>query len=265
MLISKKKVKYSVIIPFYNQSKFVKQTIESVLDGIGPSDEIIAIDDCSPDNGETLQALMTFDDNERVNVYQNEINQGHVATLNRAAELSSGEYLIVLGGDDLLGKNFSRWLTPHFESGADIVLSPVKFFYNSDEVNLDEFIECKTLTLTLFWALFGWGKCMSRRYSIIGCAIRKSSFFKLGKFSEDMVIEDHDLFISAAKQKMKIMLVSGSFSYYRQVAGSISSNMQRMIKEDYRVIRKHTCLPISYAAMLKRLLTFSIVYIKRKL
>lgn len=256
---------YSVVIPFYNQSMFVEKTIQSVLNAIGPDDEIIAIDDCSPDHGYTWRALQANSSDGRVNIYQNEANKGHVYTLNRAADLAKGDVLIILGGDDLLGKDFTQWLTPHFECGADIVFSPVKFFYDSEDIVLSDTADLPTVSLNLFWVLFGWGKYARRKYSIIGCAIRKSSFIELEKFSTDVIIEDHDLFIKAAKQNMNMVLVAGSYSYYRQVNGSISSNMRRMIREDYRVIRKHTTLFVSYLVMTKRLVTFSIFYLTKRL
>ncbi len=41
--------KVSVIIPCYNQSQFLPETVESVLAQTHPAYEIIAVDDASPD------------------------------------------------------------------------------------------------------------------------------------------------------------------------------------------------------------------------
>ncbi|ATC93415.1 glycosyltransferase family 2 protein [Pseudoalteromonas tunicata] len=252
---------YSVIIPFYKQEAYVKQTILSVLGAIGPDDEVIAIDDCSPD--ETWHTLQNVSSDSRLRVYRNEVNVRHVKTLNRAANLAKGDVLIVLGGDDLLGENFTRWLTPHFDGGADVVFSPVKFFYSTDIPSLSDSSIVETLQLTLTNVLFGWGSIKKRKYSIIGCAIKRESFFKLGCFSTDVVIEDHDFFIRAAKNNMKLLSVSGSYSYYRQSVGSISSNMGRMIKEDFKIIKRHTPWYLTLLVMAKRLMIFALVYIKR--
>lgn len=256
-------LKFTVIIPFYNQAHFVDDTLQSVLAAIREEDEVIAIDDCSPDNTfEVLQHAAKAD--HRLRVYQNETNQRQVKTMNRAASMATGDALIVIGGDDLLGHNFVMQLERAFSQGADLVFSPVQFFHETKSVDFLAQYQRDNDFLTFDDVLFGWGSKSGEKYSIIGCAIRKTVFVELGGFSEDVVIEDHDFFLKAAKQNKKMQLIGGQYAFYRQVAGSISSNMKRMIKEDYRVISKHAVGAKKWMAMSKRLAIFATVYLKRK-
>ncbi|WP_192508427.1 glycosyltransferase family 2 protein [Pseudoalteromonas aurantia] len=257
-------MKFTVIIPFYNQQRFVSETISSVLAAIRDEDEIIAIDDCSADA--TFSILQECAKNEpRLAVYKNDVNLRQVKTLNRAASMASGNILVVLGGDDLLGHGFVEQLIPHFDEGIDVAFSPVCFFHDISEINYSASCSRSNDTLSFYDALFGWGSKAGEKYSIIGCAIRKSTFLELGGFSENVVIEDHDFFLKATKHKKLLRLIGGRYAFYRQVPGSISSNMRRMIKEDYRVIKMHAHGATKYLAMSKRLLIFLAVFIKRQL
>ncbi|MFZ3467239.1 glycosyltransferase family 2 protein [Vibrio harveyi] len=254
---------YTVIIPFFNQQNYVSDTMTSVLSAICYDDEIVVIDDCSTDS--TYLELMKFNYDPRVKVFKNIENMGHVKTLNKAARIAKGEVLVLLGGDDLLGNGFCQWLSPHFSNGADIVFSPVEFFENISDVNTNKISKVSTIPLGFMDILFGWGKAKQRKYSIIGCAIRKTSFEFLEGFSEDVLIEDHDLFIRASQKKLKILSVGGSYSFYRKSSGSLSSNMRRMIIEDFRVIEKNVTFPLSFLAKLRRVVSFTAVYLRGKL
>lgn len=254
-------MKYSVIIPFYNQERLVSDTILSVFKAIGENDEIIAIDDNSTDN--TWNELLTFSKDNRLKVFKNEVNRRHVYTINRAAELSSGDVVIILGGDDVLGHDFTKHLSCHFDNGADIVFSPVKFFNYINEIDLSESINVPNERLTFNQLLFGWGSASGRKYSIIGCAIKKSSFEQLNGFSQCYTVEDHEFFLRAALNKMNIVMVAGAYSFYRQNPNSISRNMFKMVKEDARIIFNLAPVGLAIPAFCKRLVIFFIVFIKR--
>ena len=50
----------SIIMPSYNTGRFIKETIESVLDQSYPAWELIIVDDCSTDN--TDEIVSKYDD-----------------------------------------------------------------------------------------------------------------------------------------------------------------------------------------------------------
>ncbi|MSP11787.1 MAG: glycosyltransferase [Chloroflexi bacterium] len=89
--------KISVIIPVYNSSRFIAQTIESVLAQTYTDYEIIVVDDGSTDD--IHQCLMPYLDKIKY-IYQK--NQERSVARNRGVTASSGEYLVFLDGDDLL-------------------------------------------------------------------------------------------------------------------------------------------------------------------
>jgi glycosyltransferase involved in cell wall biosynthesis len=95
----------SVCIPSYNASKYIGETIRSVLDSTYSNLEIIVSDDASTDN--TREIVAGFDDG-RVRFFQNETNLGAPKNWNRALEKASGEFIGLLNHDDLYGP---FWLT----------------------------------------------------------------------------------------------------------------------------------------------------------
>jgi len=89
--------KVSVNICCYNSEKFIKETIQSVLDQTFRDLELIIIDDGSKDS--TSKIVRSFSD-PRIKYYYQE-NRGLSASRNRAIELSQGEYIALLDHDDL--------------------------------------------------------------------------------------------------------------------------------------------------------------------
>jgi glycosyltransferase involved in cell wall biosynthesis len=94
----------SVCIPSYNGSKYIRQTIHSVLDSTYPHLEVIVNDDASTDGTDAMVRAISDD---RVSFYQNEFTVGVPENWNRALEKSVGEYVGLLNHDDLYG---SFWL-----------------------------------------------------------------------------------------------------------------------------------------------------------
>jgi glycosyltransferase involved in cell wall biosynthesis len=94
-------MKVSVLIVTYNQERFVKECIESVLVQVIPYEyEIIVADDCSTDStiAVTIEALKHRDVNFRI--MENTENLGLEKNYKRGFEACTGEYIATLEGDD---------------------------------------------------------------------------------------------------------------------------------------------------------------------
>ena len=89
--------KVSVIIPAYNASEYLSQTLESVLVQTYSDFEIILVDDGSTD--ETDQVIAKY--SSHLNLIQQE-NKGLSAARNAGLNMAIGEYLVFLDADDLL-------------------------------------------------------------------------------------------------------------------------------------------------------------------
>ena len=88
--------KISVILPVYNEEKYIKKAIESVLNQTFSDFELIIVNDGSTDN--TLNIINEFTDSRIKLITQP--NQGPGASRNNAMEIACGEYVMFLDGDD---------------------------------------------------------------------------------------------------------------------------------------------------------------------
>lgn len=93
------KNKVSICIPLYNGSKFIKETLKSVLSQDYPEMEIIINDDCSTDG--SVDIVKGFQDS-RIKVYENQKNYGLVGNWNKTVSYASGEFVKLMCQDDLL-------------------------------------------------------------------------------------------------------------------------------------------------------------------
>ncbi|WP_247996568.1 glycosyltransferase family 2 protein [Brucella tritici] len=92
----------SVIMPVYNEEKYLARSLESVLfQNVSFNYEIIIIDDGSFDN--TVNIAREYQRNfSNIIVLENEINRGKGYSFKRGYDASKGTYFQVLDGDDLI-------------------------------------------------------------------------------------------------------------------------------------------------------------------
>jgi glycosyltransferase involved in cell wall biosynthesis len=88
----------SILIPAYNASRWLAETINSAVAQTWPRKEIIVVDDGSTDG--TLAVARAFASKEVSVVTQT--NQGAAAARNKAFSLAKGDYIQWLDADDLL-------------------------------------------------------------------------------------------------------------------------------------------------------------------
>jgi glycosyltransferase involved in cell wall biosynthesis len=94
-------MKVSVIIPTYNCGKFIKASVESVLNQSFTNFELLVIDDGSTDN--THEIIRNIKDSRLI--YIKTENNGVSSARNKGIEISKGEYIAFLDADDLWEKS----------------------------------------------------------------------------------------------------------------------------------------------------------------
>ncbi|OCH37527.1 glycosyltransferase family 2 protein [Aliivibrio fischeri] len=250
------KYRISIIVPVYNQTSTIRNTVESVIKALEPCDEAIFIDDCSTDDSFlNLQRLCEGYNN--LHCYKNDRNMGHIYTLNRAVKISSYEYITVIGGDDLLSNGFCHSIKNTITSDDDFIFPPIITFESDNEVNLSTNDEVKrNYSISKFDIGWGWGKYKGEKYGIIGATIKRETLVNLGLFSTDSIVEDYNLFLSASNLKNSLRLVPSLPSFYRINKNSISSKTWLMFKEDTKLLYKHFNFSLFIILYLKRSLSF---------
>lgn len=93
-------MKFSITIPAY-KSQFLDEAIRSVLCQSYADWELIIVDDCSPEDLETI--VRPYLSDKRINYYRNEKNCGAVHVVdnwNKCLSHCMGDYVICMGDDD---------------------------------------------------------------------------------------------------------------------------------------------------------------------
>ncbi|MBI5452697.1 glycosyltransferase [Candidatus Gottesmanbacteria bacterium] len=106
--------KISLITPTLNQSKFIKQTIISVLSQKYPNLEYIVIDGGSTDD--TVKILKSFGNKLK---WISEKDKGQSSAINKGLKIATGEMLGYLNSDDYLEKNALWKVSEYFSDNKD--------------------------------------------------------------------------------------------------------------------------------------------------
>jgi glycosyltransferase involved in cell wall biosynthesis len=88
----------SIIMPSYNTGKYIKESIQSVINQTYKNWELIIVDDCSTDN--TDEVLDDIHD-PRIKIYKNEKNSGAAVSRNKALSEAKGRWIAFIDSDDL--------------------------------------------------------------------------------------------------------------------------------------------------------------------
>jgi glycosyltransferase involved in cell wall biosynthesis len=110
--------KLSVVIPVYNEERWIREVIRRV-QAVDIPKEIIIVDDCSKDSTREILKTMT-DDNIRI--FLQEENQGKGAALRRGFSEATGDVVIVQDADlEYDPAEYPKLLQPIMENKADVV------------------------------------------------------------------------------------------------------------------------------------------------
>ena len=90
----------SIVMPAYNCSAYIGETIESVLRQSYPYWELIVVDDCSSDNTRDIVAQYMKKDS-RIRYFLLEKRSGVVVARTKATDEARGKYIAFLDSDDL--------------------------------------------------------------------------------------------------------------------------------------------------------------------
>ena len=120
----------SIITPIYKCEKFVKDTIECVLNQTHDNWELLMVDDCSPDNSADIIKKYAKDDS-RIKYIKLEKNSGAAVARNKALHESKGRFISYLDDDDL-------WKNEKLEKQVNFMLDNNYAFTCTDYEKIDE-------------------------------------------------------------------------------------------------------------------------------
>lgn len=100
--------KVSAIVAIYKSEKFLRKLIESIIEQTWDNLEIILVDDGSPDNSGKICDEYAKIDDRIIAIHKN--NGGACEARNTGLEIATGDYVVIIDGDDWLELDFIEYL-----------------------------------------------------------------------------------------------------------------------------------------------------------
>lgn len=219
----------SVIMPSYNHEKFITDAIESVLSQTYENYELIIIDDGSKDG--SWNKICLYSDHPKIKFFRRE-NKGLVETLKELRMLARGKYLTILASDDIFHENKLEVMVDLLENNPEAAICIGK------TVVIDENGDFRKLVL----GEYSGNGCLYTQliygmtYVSSVAILVKTEVYVALEFI-DPYIEDLPAWIQISK-KWKVVCTPNIVASYRQITGSMSSNTDKMVASEMRIIKK---------------------------
>ncbi len=173
-----KEIKFSIIIPTYNEGDDARLSIESSINQTLKPLEVVVVDD-STDN--TPQIIKEYQN--RGVVLANGPRKGCCEAMNFGIQNAKGDVVIELDSDVVLPPDFLKRISKHYQEGADWVVNEAKVF--NDESFYANFVEAQhRLNQSIREER---GEKGSQRYSE-GISFKKSAALAVGIYTGDYPI-----------------------------------------------------------------------------
>ena len=235
----------SVVIPSYNHEKFIKSTINSIIEQTYSNIELIVIDDGSTDNTyKVLSSCRSDCINRFTRVYfAKQEHMGTALTLNHLVENVQGEYILFIASDDLLKPNaietFIDFLEHNQEYGLVVGNNEIidsngekcfwdknrNIIYDETKATYKTFVDQLKSNAPYFTdELFGTYKTLYRgNYIPNGYMVRKSLFDVIEPFTKEAPLEDYYLMLQLSKYTRFKYIDNVYFSYRWHTNNSIKN------------------------------------------
>lgn len=233
----------SIVIPVYNASPYLKDTIRTIEEQTYSNWEVIFVDDASTD--ESLQILQKFKAENlkngrrnRVEILSSTKNKGPAAARNAGIKATKGKYLVFLDADDVWDKNkLKKQLAFQKEKGCAFSFTGYEFAdetatRNGTVVHVPEKISyeeaLKNTTISTITVMFDREKIPE----------------ELLLMPENCQREDTATWWNILKHNYTAYGLDEPLSVYRRHAGSHSANKVKAVIGTWRMYREQEGLSI---------------------
>ncbi len=208
----------SIIIPCYNQAKYLTDALNSVVNQTYTNWECIIVNDGSKDNSSQIaKRIIKKNPNKKIKLYEIE-NSGLANARNHGISLSNGELVLPLDSDDVLENiALEKFVEALTKNGADIVYSNYTTFGFTNK-----FVEC--IEPDEFY------NPNRPENGLPYCSIYKKTLWeKTGGYNKNMLwgFEDWEFWINCSKYKVKVCKITDALFRYRVKEQSMLTNAMK--------------------------------------
>ena len=122
-----------ILIPTYNGSACIIDTVKSILSQNYKNFRILICDDASKDD--TLKIIKQIKD-ERIVIVENKVNFGYSKNLERARQYATAKFIYLMGQDDIMAKNTLKNTIKAFNLSKNIGAVTRPYFWFDKNINM---------------------------------------------------------------------------------------------------------------------------------
>lgn len=242
----------SIIIPSYKMGKYIGEALESVGKQKYENWEVIAVDDCGPEDGtkEIIEAYAACHPQHRIEFIRHQKNGGVSKARNTGIEASKGNLLAFLDPDDIWEPDYLWSHVGKLESDQNIAVS-----YTGASMIDENSIKIGRW----FGPVEGQSQCLPESL-YINCFIlpsavlaRKEGVVSCGGFdeaSEMQHIEDWDLWLRMMEKGMQFSYTPSAVCLWRRHAEASTGQMEDVRSREQVLRTKHKILLDRYSRKL---------------
>lgn len=219
----------SIVLPTYNGSRYIEESIDSILAQTFTEWELIAVDDGSTDGtSEILNQYASLDN--RIIVIHNATNQKLPASLNIGFAKARGKYLTWTSDDNRYLPCAMETLVKYLEEHQDASIVRSSYYFidmaGTRIGQSQEYSDYKMYRQNCF------GACFLYRWEVLE---------QVGKYNTDVFgVEDYDYWLRILDRFGKIDSIDEKLYEYRRHAESLSETKRQMVlKELVRLRSKY--------------------------
>jgi len=219
----------SVIVPCYNQSIYIDECLQSVLDQTYQNWQCIIVNDGSPDNTEEVALQWTKKDPRFI--YIKKENGGLSSARNAGIEIAKGEWILPLDCDDKIGEKYLELASQQFNMNYTVIYCEAEFFGDKQgkwELPIYEYTRILINNLIFCSGLF-----------------KKQDWITVGGYDINLKYgrEDWDFWLSILDESSKVKKIDYLGFFYRRKENSMDvelniNNRKKIYSENY-IYKKH--------------------------
>ncbi len=231
----------SIIVPCYNQSLYMRETLDCLYKQTIKSWECVIVNDGSTDN--TLEIAKEYVEKDNRYKLVNKRNGGLADARNAGIKASYGKYILPLDSDDLIAPTYCEKAVDYLESHPEVTLAYCKARYFGDRD--DE------------WILpdYDYEKFLFKNQIFCSCVYRRTDFDKAGGYNTNMIYgwEDWDFLLSILDRHSIVYRIPEILFFYRKHGISMIDDASKKYKElGNKIVANHLDI---YSPYLNKIIT----------
>ncbi|MEY8216238.1 MAG: glycosyltransferase family A protein, partial [Colwellia sp.] len=209
----------SIVIPVYNASEYIAETLDSAISQTYKSIEIICVDDCSTDNSAEI-ITNYIKKYSQIKYVKNNENMGACVTRNKGIEIAKGEFILPFDADDMIANTYCEKAMNTFREKPQTSVIYCKAEFFNEKGKWDWLLPKYNARRMLF------------RNLVFSCAFfRKSDWEKFGGYNSNMIhgFQDWDFWLNFVENNLEFHQLPEILFFYRRqesVNPSISAGLK---------------------------------------